>query len=92
MGGCEDAWRSRIAVSCQLIPLACVCIPCSLSSLHAFADILCHFLGGILVCWYIVEGWYFTTIWYIFVFFKYVRASRGMSVRIVQVSAQMQGV
>ena len=33
-------------------------------------DIFCHFLGGILTCWYIVESWYYTSIWYLWVFFK----------------------
>jgi len=43
------------------------CLPLSPSS---SADIFCHFMGGILTCWYIVESWHYVTIWYLWAFFK----------------------
>lgn len=38
-------------------------------------DILAHFMGGVLVCWFIIETWHYQTMWYFFVFFNLLPAS-----------------
>lgn len=67
LNGFGQSSGRRAAARSTLVLALCVLM---VARLVWRADIVCHFIGCILVSWYIVDSWYFTTIWYMFVFFK----------------------
>jgi hypothetical protein len=37
-------------------------------------SIICHFAATLLICWYIIDTWFYSSFWYIWIFFMLIPA------------------